>query len=57
MIIEVTYDSEILGSGVFWEGTPDKIHEIRNIPARNLAQKVVNDGETRTSGMWTVKVK
>jgi hypothetical protein len=53
-MIIVKYDSEILGHNTFWVGAESDIEEIRNIPARMLAKKVVEDGVTRTSGMWTV---
>ena len=54
-MIEVNYKSDILGSGVFWSGQEELIKEIRNIPARLLAEKVVVDGKERKDGMWTVK--
>lgn len=57
-MIRVSYTSEILGSGTFWEGEDNSVKEIRNISARKLAKKVVMDGETRELGMWKVeKVK
>lgn len=55
--IVVTYQSEILGSGIFWKGKPELINEIRNIPARELAKKVVKDGIERKDGMWNVDSK
>lgn len=54
MIIKVEVKNEILGDSVFWEGNSDNISEIRNIPARMLAEKVAHDGITRKSGMWVV---
>lgn len=52
--IVVEYENEILGSGVFWEGPAENINEIRNTPARRVAETVAKDGETRTVGMWAV---
>ena len=54
MIIRVEVINELLGNSVFWEGDSSKISEIRNIPAKMLAEKVVKDGKKRTSGMWHV---
>jgi hypothetical protein len=54
-MIEVSFKSDILGSGVFWEGSEKQISEIRNIPARMMAEQVVADGEERKDGMWTVR--
>lgn len=56
MIIRVEVKNEILGDGIFWEGESDRISEIRNIPARKLAEKVIRDGQTRKDGMWIVSV-
>lgn len=53
----VTYQSEVLGNGQFWQGRVDEIEEIRNIPARDIAREVAKDGKTRTIGMWKVEVK
>ena len=54
-MIVVTYQNEILGAGVVWEGHEDRLEDIRNIPARNLARLVAQDGRTRQAGMWTVE--
>lgn len=55
-IVRVEYKSDVLGNAVFWEGTEDKINEIRNIPARRLAELVLVDGLQRKGGMWTVSI-
>lgn len=54
-VIVVTYNSEVLGSGEFWRGPEDALRNIRNIPARRLAEKVAADGKTRSVGMWTAE--
>jgi hypothetical protein len=54
--VRVSYDSEVLGSGVFWVGAPAEISKIRNIPARRLAERVVKDGVARKDGMWQVEM-
>ena len=55
MTIVVEYESDVLGSGVFWQGPEEQINEIHNIPARKTAELVVLDGLTRSCGMWTVR--
>lgn len=55
IIVEVK--NEILGNDEFWRGPEDRIDEIRNIPARMLAKKVVKDGKARTIGMWHVRIE
>lgn len=55
-VIRVTYDSEVLGSGVFWEGRADDIKEMRNIPARMLATRVAKHGGKEQLGMWTAEL-
>jgi len=54
MKIKVEVKNDILGDSVFWEGDSANIDEIRNIPARLLAKRVILDGETRKDGMWVV---
>lgn len=54
MKIKVEVQNAILGDSVFWEGDGADIAQIRNIPARQLAEQVVADGRTRKSGMWIV---
>ena len=54
MKIKVEVKNEILGDSVLWEGDSSRISEIRNIPARMMAEQVVKDGQTRKSGMWIV---
>jgi len=53
IIVEVK--NAILGDSVFWHGREENISEIRNIPARMVAEKVVKDGKSRVSGMWHVR--
>ena len=54
MGIRVEVKNEILGDSVFWEGDEKNIQDIRNIPARMTAERVVKDGITRQCGMWVV---
>ena len=54
MKIRVEVKNKILGDSIFWEGPSTKINEIRNIPARMLAEQVVKDGVARKIGMWYV---
>lgn len=54
MFIKVEVKNEILGDSVFWEGDEKDIQNIRNIPARKLAEEVIKDGITRKMGMWVV---
>jgi len=56
MNIRVAVKNEIMGDSIFWEGPSVKISEIRNIPARMLAERVVTDGKERKDGMWVVSV-
>ena len=53
IIVEVK--NAILGDSEFWRGPEEKISEIRNIPARIAAEKVIKDGQPRVSGMWHVR--
>jgi hypothetical protein len=54
--IRVEYKSEVLGDGVFWEGPATAVAEIHNIPARETAQMVAEDGKARAYGMWHVSM-
>ncbi|MBU1655141.1 MAG: hypothetical protein KJ558_10015 [Gammaproteobacteria bacterium] len=54
--IRVTYQSDVVGSGVFWEGDPIGIPGIRNLCARDLAVAVSRDGVSRRDGMWRAEV-
>lgn len=56
MNILVEVKNEILGDSIFWQGPPERIAEIRNIPARETAKLVALDGEKRVCGMWHVSV-
>ena len=53
IIVEVK--NTILGDSEFWRGPESRIEEIRNIPARETAKQVANDGKARVCGMWHVK--
>lgn len=53
IIVEVK--NEILGDHEFWRGDEDKISEIKNLVAQNLAKRVLIDGQPRSSGMWFVR--
>lgn len=52
--LQVTYCSEVLGNGVFWEGPPDRIEEIHNVVAQDLAQRVLRSQRPQATGMWRV---
>ena len=56
MKIKIKVKNEILGDSIFWEGDSSKISEIRNVPARMLAEAIVKDGNSRKDGMWVVSV-
>ena len=56
MNIKVEVKNDILGDCVFWQGSEEKVKEIRNIPARRLAVLVAEDGVARKTGMWYVSV-
>lgn len=53
IIVEVK--NAILGDSEFWRGPEEKIAEIRSLPARMAAEKVVKDGQQRVVGMWHVR--
>lgn len=56
--IRVSFKNDILGTGVFWEGS--ELDQISNVVARELAEEVRdNPGvEIASCGMWTAeKVK
>lgn len=58
MKIIVTCKNEILGedgSKPFWEGPAERIGEIRNFTARELAAEVAKHGNPCRRGMWTVE--
>lgn len=54
MKIKVEVKNEIFGDRVFWEGDSADIDEIKNIPARLLAKRLILDGKTKKGGMWVV---
>lgn len=54
MKIRVEVENDLVGNSIFWEGDSKDINNIRNIPARSLAQDVIIDGEKRKQGMWVV---
>ncbi len=55
-MIIVKYKNDILGEGEFWRGDESDIQQIRNIPARNLAEMIILNGQfVASSGMWTVE--
>ena len=54
MRIKVEVKNTILGDSVLWEGPADRVEEIRNIPARETAKLVAQDGRNRVCGMWHV---
>jgi len=51
--VKITYDNEILGKGVFWQGSYSELEKCRNIPARKIAGMCFRDGKTHKCGMWT----
>lgn len=52
----VYYESEVLGSGIFWQGDESEIENIHNIPARVCAEAVVKERTPKKIGMWRVKL-
>lgn len=56
-VIVVDVKNEILGDSMFWRGPPERIGDIRNIPARETAKLVVKDGKARQHGMWHVRAE
>jgi len=54
-MIIVDVKNEILGDHEFWRGDEDKISEIKNLVAQNLAKRVLIDGQPRSAGMWFVR--
>jgi hypothetical protein len=52
--IRVEVKNDILGDSVLWEGDSKNISQIRNIPARELAEQVARDGVSRKIGIWIV---
>jgi hypothetical protein len=57
MIVTVSYSSEVLGSGIFWEGEEKDLSNCRNYPAQALARSCFKDGKTHTGGMWKAEPK
>lgn len=57
LVIIVEVENRILGDCEFWRGDSSKIQEIRNTPARLLAEKTVKDGLPRAFGMWRVRAE
>lgn len=55
MKIIVEVKNEILGDHVFWTGDEHGIATIRNMVAKQLAEKVSQDGKSRSDGMWYVR--
>ena len=54
----VTYESEVLGSGVFFDGYVDRDTVIMNVVAASLATQTSEDGLPRQCGMWrSVEIK
>jgi hypothetical protein len=54
--VRVTYESEVLGNGTFWQGDEKEIAAIRNIPARICAEAVVKERTPKKIGMWRVEI-
>ncbi len=54
MKVRVEVKNDILGNSVFWEGSPEKADEVRNIVAKNLVKQIAKDGKPRREGMWFV---
>ena len=52
--IKVEVINDIFGNSIFWEGPAENIDEIKNIPAKRIAEKVAEFGGVRQSGMWLV---
>lgn len=50
--IKVTYKSDVLGEGLFWEGKSDGVDQISNIPAKMAAKNAIMTNEPCVYGMW-----
>lgn len=51
-IVRVTYESDVIGSGVFFEGVVDDKAKIANVVAAGIARQTAADGLPRKAGMW-----
>lgn len=50
--LRVRYGSSALGQGVFWHGPVERVEDINNLQARNLAKEAIAQGRSCKSGMW-----
>lgn len=50
--VRVLYDSDLLGSGVFFDGIVTPETTLRNVVAESLARQTAEDGQPRRAGMW-----
>lgn len=50
--VRVSYESEILGTGVFFDDYVDNRTKIKNVVAESIAKQTAEDGLPRNVGMW-----
>ena len=50
--VRVTYESDVLGSGVFFDDYVDAATAIHNVVAESIAKQTAEDGLPRKAGMW-----
>jgi len=62
MRLKVTFQTRILGDGVFWDDSANKISEIKSSAARKLAEKAlkykqnISESMKIGEGTWTVEI-
>lgn len=50
--VRVTYESDVLGDGVFFDDYVDERTTLRNVVAELIAKQTAEDGLPRKVGMW-----
>lgn len=48
----VTYDSDVFGSGILFDGYMEEHICLKNVAADKIAHQTAADGKPRTLGMW-----
>ena len=51
--VRIEFNSDILGSGVFWDDHSDYLPECSNLAAKLTAQRALEENTAFTFGMWT----
>ena len=54
--LRVSFDSDVLGAGVFWTGPLSAIGEISNLVARGAAMQAAVRQQSYPDGMWLAEV-